>query len=328
MNDRFNPQAEDLQRLQVGPIGPQLQSFAALVSQQGYCNVNGWLKIRLVAKLSRWLHQRRIPLNELNEARITAFLNARWKRLARHSGDQITMTLLLRHLRQAKVVAPPPLTNGSDLELMILEYQGFLLSERSLMPSTVGKYLEAARRFLAHRFPDGKLYLKKLQARDVTDFVLHDTSHRGRRSAQLMATVLRSFLSFLLQKGRIAINLAAVVPSIPRPRLAGVPRYLEAREVEMVLRSCDRRRKIGKRDYAIFLLLARLGLRANEVVQLTLDDIDWRAGELLIRGKGARPKSSPKRMTTKKWRLGALGGRLFSGPTLKILALTAQIRHK
>jgi integrase len=293
MNARFNPQAEDLQRLQVGPIGPHLQSFAALVSQQGYCNVNGWLKIRLVAKLSRWLHQRRIPLNELNEARIAAFLSARWKRLARHSGDQITMTLLLRLLRQAKVVAPPPLTNGSDLDLMILEYQGFLLSERSLMPSTTGKYLEIARRFLSRRFPDGKLYLKKLQARDVTDFVLHDTSNRGRRSAQLMSTVLRSFLSFLLQKGRIAINLAAVVPSIPRQRLAGVPRYLEAREVEMVLRSCDRRRKIGKRDYAIFLLLARLGLRANEVVQLTLDDIDWRAGELLIHGKGARVDRMP-----------------------------------
>jgi site-specific recombinase XerD len=293
MNARFNPQAEDLQRLQVGPIGPHLQGFAALVSQQGYCNVNGWLKIRLVAKLSRWLHQRRIPLNELNEARITAFLNKRWKRLARHSGDQITMTLLLRHLRQAKVVAPPPLTNGGDLDLMILEYQDFLLSERSLMPSTTGRYLEVARRFLSCRFQDGKLYLKKLQARDVTDFVLHDTSHRGRRSAQLMATVLRSFLSFLLQKGRIATNLAAVVPSIPHQRLAGVPRYLETREVEMVLRSCDRRRKIGKRDYAIFLLLARLGLRANEVIQLTLDDIDWRAGELLIRGKGARVDRLP-----------------------------------
>ncbi len=293
MNALFNPQAEDLQRLQVGPIGPHLQSFAALVSQQGYCNVNGWLKIRLVAKLSRWLHRRRIPLNELNEARIAAFLKARWKRVASHCGDQITMTLLLRHLRQAKVVAPPPLTNGSDLELMILEYQGFLLSERSLMPSTTGKYLEAARRFLFRRFPDGKLYLKKLQAKDVTDFVLHDTSHRGRRSAQLMATVLRSFLSFLLQKGRIAMNLAAVVPSIPHQRLAGVPRYLETREVEMVLRSCDRRRKIGKRDYAIFLLLARLGLRANEVVLLTLDDIDWRNGELLIRGKGARVDRLP-----------------------------------
>ena len=275
------------------PSARHLQSFAALVTQQGYCNVNGWLKIRLVAKLSRWLHRRRISLNELNEARIAAFLKARWKRLASHCGDQITMTLLLRHLRETKVVPPPPLTNGSDIDLMVLEYQGFLMSERSLMPSTTDRYLEVTRRFLSHRFPDGKLYLKKLQARNVIDFVLHDTSHRGRRSAQLMAAGLRSFLGFLLQKGRIAMNLAAVVPSIPRQRLAGVPRYLEAREVEMVLQSCDRRRKVGKRDYAIFLLLARLGLRANEVVQLTLDDIDWRAGELLIRGKGARVDRLP-----------------------------------
>jgi site-specific recombinase XerD len=282
-----------LQRLQVGPIGPHLRSFAALVSQQGYCNMNGWLKIRLVAKLSRWLHQRRVSLNELNEARIATFLNARWKRLARHSGDQITMTLLLRHLRKANVVAPPPLTDGSDIDLMVLDYEGFLLGERSLMPSTTDVYLDVARRFLSHRFPNGKVFLKKLRAKDITDFVLHDTSNRGRRSAQLMATVLRSFLSFLLQKGRIAMNLAAVVPSVPRQRLTELPRYLEAQEVEKVLGSCDRRRKIGKRDYAILLLLARLGLRANEVVLLTLDDIDWRNGELLIRGKGARVDRLP-----------------------------------
>lgn len=293
MNARFNPQAEDLERLQVGPIGPHLQSFAVLVSQQGYCNVNGWLKIRLVAKLSRWLHQRRIPLNELNESRIAAFLNARWKRLARHSGDQITMTLLLQHLRKIKVVAPPLAATGSDIDLLVLDYESFLLGERSLMPSTTNVYLEVANRFLSHRFANGRVYLKKLQAKDIIDFVLHDTSNRGRRSAQLMATVLRSLLNFLFQKGRIEINLAAAVPSVPRPRLAELPRYLEAREVEKVLGSCDRRRKIGKRDYAILLLLARLGLRANEVVLLTLDDIDWRAGELLIRGKGARVDRLP-----------------------------------
>ena len=293
MTTRYCPRSEDLQHLQVGSIGPHLQGFATLVSQQGYCRATGWLKILLVAKLSRWLHRRRLPLNQLNEARIAAFLNARWKRLASHTGDQITMTLLLRHLRDEKIVPPPPLTNGSDIDLMVLEYQGFLISERSLMPSTTAKYLEVSRRFLSHRFPDGKIYLKKLQAGDVTDFVLHDTSHRGRRSAQLMATVLRSFLSFLLQKGRLAMNLAAAVPSIPRQRLAEVPRYLETREVEMVLRSCDRRRKSGKRNYAIFLLLARLGLRANEIVRLSLDDIDWRAGELLIRGKGARVDRLP-----------------------------------
>lgn len=289
---RFNPQTKDLQRFQVGPIGPHLQSFADAVARQGYCDVNGWLKIRLVAKLSRWLQQRRISLDQLNEAQVAAFFNARWKHLARHVGDQITMTFLLRHLRQIKVL-PPPLANGSDIGLMVSEYQEYLQNERGLMSSTIGKYLEVTHRFLSHCFQDKKLCLKKLQARQVIDFVLRDSSKRGRRTAERSAAVLRSFLGFLFQKGRLALDLAAAVPAIHRPHLAGVPRYLEASEVEMVLRSCDRRRKIGKRNYAIFLLLARLGLRADEVTRLTLDDIDWRAGELLIHGKGGRVDRLP-----------------------------------
>lgn len=294
MIGRFSPRPEDLQRLQVGPIGPHLPSFATLVAQQGYCSVTGWLKVRLVAKLSRWLQQHRVPLSELSETQIAAFFNARWKRLKRHVGDQTTMALLLRHLRQAHVVVPPPEAGtGSDTDLLCVEYESFLLRERSLTPSSTEKYLDVARRFLFERFPAGKIYVKKLRAGDVTDFLLHDSSNRGRRTVQLTATVLRSFLNFLFQKGRIPTNLAAAVPSVPHRHLAELPHYLEAREVERVLRSCDRRRKIGKRDYAIFLLLARLGLRAGEVAQLTLDDIDWRAGELLVRGKGARVDRLP-----------------------------------
>src|SRR2546427_263333 len=128
---RFDPRPEDLQRLQVGPIGPHLPSFATLVSEQGYCNVTGWLKVRLVATLSRWLQQRRVPLRELNETRIASFFNARWKRLKRHVGDQTTMALLLRHLREANVVPPPPAPN-SDINLICVDYEGFLLRERSV----------------------------------------------------------------------------------------------------------------------------------------------------------------------------------------------------
>jgi site-specific recombinase XerD len=108
-----------------------------------------------------------------------------------------------------------------------------------------------------------------------------------------MAAVLRSFLGFLLQQGRISTNLAAAVPTVAARRLAGVPRFLEAEQVEKVLRGCDRRGKIGKRDYAILMLLARLGLRGGEVAGLTLDDINWRGGELRIRGKGARVDRLP-----------------------------------
>jgi hypothetical protein len=147
---------QGLHRLQIGPIGPHLLSFATLISQQGYCSVTGWLKVRLVAKLSRWLQQHRVPLSELNETQIAAFFNARWKRLKRHVGDQTTMALLLRHLRQANVVAPPPEAGtGSDTDLLCAEYESFLLKERSLMPSSTESYLDVARRFLFERFPTG-----------------------------------------------------------------------------------------------------------------------------------------------------------------------------
>lgn len=114
--------------MQAGPIGPHLLGFAALVSQQGYCSVTGWLKVRLIAKFGRWLQQHRVPLSELNEAKIAAFFRARWKRLKRQVGDQTTTALLLRHLRQANVLPPPPEAGtGSDTDLLCAEYGIFLL---------------------------------------------------------------------------------------------------------------------------------------------------------------------------------------------------------
>src|SRR5439155_18304609 len=132
-------------------------------------------------KLSRWMQQHRVPLSELNERQIAAFFKARWKRLKRHVGDQTTTALLLRHLRQARVLSPPPEAGtGSDTDLLCAEYESFLFRERSLMPSSAENYLDVARRFLFERFPTGKIYLKKLRAGDVTDFLLHDSSNRGR----------------------------------------------------------------------------------------------------------------------------------------------------
>jgi site-specific recombinase XerD len=108
-----------------------------------------------------------------------------------------------------------------------------------------------------------------------------------------MTVVMRSFLGYLFQTGRTRTNLAMAVPTVAGWRLSELPRYLEVAQVEKLLRSCDRRRKIGKRNYAVLLLLARLGLRAGEVSTLTLNDINWDAGELRIRGKGDRVDRLP-----------------------------------
>jgi integrase/recombinase XerD len=216
---RFDPAPEELQRYYVGPVGPHVKSFAALISQLGYCQANGWQKIELAADLSRWLERMRIRLRQLDERQTDIFLQARWERVSWRSGDQATMSQLLRHLRQSHVIPIPAPTLRNDLDLLEHEYGSFLTQERALTPASIKQYGIVVRRFLSHCFPSGKARLKKLCPKDVTDFVLHDTSNRGRRSAQLMATVLRSFLSFLLQHGRIITNLATAIPKVAGWRL-------------------------------------------------------------------------------------------------------------
>ena len=289
---RFDPKPEDLLHFRIGPLKTYVDEFAALIKRQGYCRPNGWQKIELIADLSRWLERKRIELKQLDERQIEAFFTARWKQVPNHSGDRATMALLLRHLREDRVIPVPPLPT-SAIDLITRDFEHFLLQERGLIQDSVEQYLPVARRFLIHRFQNRSIRLKELRAKDVTRFVLQDTAKRGRRSAQLMTTVLRSFLRFLFQHGRIISNLAAAVPTVAGWRLSELPRFLETAQVEKVLRCCDRRKKVGKRDYAILLLFARLGLRAGEAACLTLEDIDWNAGELNIRGKGNRVDRLP-----------------------------------
>jgi site-specific recombinase XerD len=173
------------------------------------------------------------------------------------------------------------------------DYKEFLLKKRGLALSSVDRYLEVARRFLSYRFSISQKRWNKLDAKDVTDFVLHDSSGRGRRSAQLMTAVLRSFLRFLFQEGKINTNLAGAVPTVAGGPRSELPSFLEAHQIRKLLRGCDRRCKTGKRDYAILLILTRLGLRAGEVATLVLEDIDWSGGYICIRGKGSRVDRLP-----------------------------------
>ena len=294
MKDRFVPNPSIMRPLRSGPLATYLDGFAELLVQQGYCGHIGWKKIRLVSDLSQWLARQRREIAALDEQQAAVFLAARRKREPRQSGAQATLTLLLQYLRRRKII--PDLTApGGAIDFIQRDYGHFLIHERGFTLGSVAQYVHVARRFLSDRFPDEQLRLPQLCEKDVTDFVTRDSvaAVRGRRSAQLMTVVLRSFLGYLFQEGRIRTNLAMAVPTVAGWRLPELPRYLEAGQVEKLLRSCDRRRKVGKRDYAILLLLARLGLRAGEVSELVLEDINWDAGELRIRGKGDRVDRLP-----------------------------------
>lgn len=289
---RFESQPERLRRFLAGPLGPHIESFATLLSRQGYRPAVGWRKIWLVAELSRWLARSRVTLKGLEERHVAAFLQARWRRVSKRCGEA-TLMALLQHLRASQAIKTPAPEPLNELGLVEQEYGRFLIQERGLMQSTVDLYLRMVRPFVAHHLQHGKLRLSKLVAEDVIHFVLHNTRRRGRWSTKSTITGLRSFLGFSFQTGRTTTNLVSAVPTVPLSKLSDLPRFLEPDEVEKVLRCCDRRTKVGKRDYAILLLLARLGLRSSEVAKLTLDDIGWAAGELLIRGKGARLDKLP-----------------------------------
>ncbi len=164
-------------------------------------------------------------------------------------------------------------------------YETHLRTERGLVTDTIRRYLPFVDKFLDDRFRGRPFLIKAVNASDISDFVLQHSHSMGIRTAQLMTTSFRSFFRFLLQKGELQADLTASVLTVVDWRLSSVPKYLTPEEVERVLNARDRRMATGRRAYAILLLLARLGLRSGEVVTLWLEDINWRAGEILIRGK-------------------------------------------
>ena len=285
----FNVVPEKLGRFQTGPLGTQMPAYAGLLHQRGYTYEAGWAKIRQLRDISRWMERRKIAVEMFSEQLVGRYLQERERIRTRPCGERAAFTLMIQHLRQAQIISfGPSAAKSSPSEATIQDYRQYLLFERSLGEATVKGYTFIVRGFLSSRFPDGKYEPNKLIAADIIRFVQQATTKMGRRACQHITTALRSFLRFLLMKGHLEINLANAVPKVAGWRLSELPRYLESAQVEKILQGCDRRTGVGKRNYAILLLLARLGLRASEVVKLTLDDINWSAGEVCIRGKGSR----------------------------------------
>ena len=186
-------------------------------------------------------------------------------------------------------------------------YGRFLAQERGLSQVTLGNYLPVARRFLSKVFGTKAVDLDELAAGDVNGFILHDRSTLSPKRVQLTASALRSFLGFLYLRGQLAIPLAASVPSVATWRLSDLPQFLEPEQVQRLLQSCQRSSPCGRRDYAALLLLARLGLRAGEVVHLCLEDINWNCRRSLDPGQKFS-RGSPAAAT----RCGSSPGHVFA----------------
>jgi integrase/recombinase XerD len=294
MLDRFYSDRRVLQRLRGGPLGPYMDSFAALLFEQGFARETGQHQLRLIGALSLWLERLALGVEDLDEQRIGEFLEqlAQQRVWIRHT--RAVLFLLLGHLRVAGIL-PMPVVEVDDTPIgqMEREFARYLLEQRGLSPTTVQRQLPLIRWFLGERFGAGPLLLSELAVADVTRFVLRCCRPGTTRRGEAIVTALRSFFRFLRLRGDLAIDLAAAVPRAAYWRLSGLPKSLPAEQVQRLVESCDRGRPVGQRNYAVLLLLARLGLRAGEIVALRLEDLDWQAAELTVRGKGRRQDRLP-----------------------------------
>jgi integrase/recombinase XerD len=274
-----------------GPLAPWTSGMAERLAMLGYRPRMVQRHLQLVGGLSKFLQRRGMSAGDLQPVVIEQFFSAM---RARNSSWRPTSKSLSWLVDYLKDVGAAPCTVvpqvRSDQQELIERYRDYLEVERGLAPDTVTTYVRVVTLFLTAHEGRG---LDELGAADIGGFITSQCGHVSVRAAERLATGLRSLLGFALVEGLIRVPLAGAVPSVARWSGAGLPRGLTSRQVSALLASCDRRRALGRRDYAILVLLVRLGLRAAEVSALRLDDIDWRAGEIVVRGKGRSEQRLP-----------------------------------
>lgn len=278
-----------------GPLTAFEPGFVEDLVSRGYRLGSAAQQVRVMSEVSRWLAERSLGAGDLTVVEAEQF--AAERRASGHSRLRSVRALspLLDYLRGLGVAPLPTLTMPSTPgEVLVESYSAYLLEQRGLAPSSVRNYVGFARAFLSDRERvNRELALTKLDMTAVSEFVLRESKRCSVGSAKCMITRLRVFLRFLHVAGEIKQALAGAVPSVASWRLASLVKALDAQSVARLRASCDRRTRVGRRDFAILTLLSRLGLRASEVAALQLSDLDWRAGEVMIRGKGSRQERLP-----------------------------------
>jgi integrase/recombinase XerD len=271
-----------------GPLAPFAEAYAAELRRRGYTPLSTVNELRQVGRLSRWLEARGCGAGDLTSGRVEQFLA--WQRgVGRHRCQWsrpglVCLQEVLRELGVLAVEQRPSVDSPSDR--LLAAFERYLLAERGLSTGTVRGYVTHARWFLDGLEPVG---LAGLSAGEVTGAVLRKTaSGVSVSAAQYFVSALRAFLRFCFLGGLLEADLSRAALTVTGRRSSPLPRGISRADARALLGACDRRSALGRRDYALIILLLRLGLRRGEVAGLRLDDIDWRTGELLVRGKGGR----------------------------------------
>src|SRR5712692_959085 len=281
----------------VGPLATYADGFRSELARLGYTQGSAENHVWVMAHLSRWLASDGLEAGQLESVRVEQFRSALRASGQKRVPNKRALAPLLSWLRKQHVVPPATSTTVvSAVDELLDDYRHWLVDERGLAARTVGRYESTARRFLLERSltPGRRTGVEGLSGVEVTAFLLGECSRVSIGSAKGRVAELRSLLRFLYVEGLTATALATAVPPVAGWHDTGLPATLAGSEVRALLATCDRAHPIGLRDFAIITLLARLGLRAAEVAGLKLGDVDWRAGEIVIRGKGRRNDRLPR----------------------------------
>ena len=280
-------------RRKPGQLGGQVEGYRVWLAGRGYTPLTVRNMLADLGRLGRWMSGEGLVPAKLDEDAMVAFLAAPQAAGRRRALGPRAMMPLLSYLREAGVTpaAKPPRT---PLEALLGEYRMWLARERGLAAATVLRYENTARRFLQQQaMADGVLKPAGLAGADVNAFLLRECGRVSAGSAKGRVAELRAVLRFLYLQGFTPLRLGTAVPPVGGWRLAALPPTMTAADVQLLLDSCDRSSDVGARDFAIMALVARLGLRSIEVARLELRDVDWRAGELVVRGKARRQDRLP-----------------------------------
>jgi site-specific recombinase XerD len=270
-----------------GPIAGYIGSFAKSLSEQGYTRRSIYRQVLLAACFSRWLKQKGVPLRRITPDHPLRYLRYRARQLRPYRGDTAALKHLLDFLRSKRAIPAGKISLRAmtPAERYTQAFEHYLREARGLARATIVNYVPFVRTFLKDRFGHGPVTPSQLRAADIVRFVRQQVARLRPIRAKTLTSALRSFLQYLRYRGEAKLDLSSAVPVVANWSMSSIPRAIAADQVHQLLDSIERCSAMGRRDYAILLLLARLGLRAGEVASLELDDIDWNSGQLSVRGK-------------------------------------------
>jgi integrase/recombinase XerD len=277
-----------------GPLEEYAAGFVVELRRQGYVPHVVAHQVDLMVEVSAWLVDEALDASGLTSLVAARFVAQRFVAGRHRYVTGAALVPLMEYLRALGVAPPPePAVAVGPVEEVLARFDCYLMVERGLAAGTIRGYVNAVRPFVTGRLRGDRLDLAGLTAGDVSRFVVAVCPTRAPGPSKVIVTALRSLLGWLHVEGILAVSLSASVPSVASWRLAELPEPLGPGALRALLASCDRRSGVGRRDYAMLVVLSRLGLRAGEVAGLGLDDIDWRAGEIVVSGKGSRVERLP-----------------------------------